>query len=287
MTGYGRAQGHYKDKKITVELRSLNGKVSDIRCKLPLEYKGKELELRKLINDNALRGKFDFAVSTDDNGIISNVGINKNLFKTYYNQLKELESELELSNSDYTQAILRIPNVVQAEAGEISDEEWEIVADLTQEAIKKLTTYRSVEGAATKLDLIERIEDIKKYHSSIQEHETPRLDKLKERLKKNVQDFSQNTNLDKNKMEQGILFYMEKMDINEERVRLDQHCDYFLKELEKETPLKGRKLSFIAQELGREINTMGAKAQYTPIQKLVVKMKNELEKIKEQMANLV
>lgn len=287
MTGYGRTQGHFGEKTITVELRSLNGKVSDIRCKLPLEYKEKELELRKLVTEKALRGKFDLAISTDDNAAIANVGINKNLFKNYYNQLKELQVELGMEHSDFAQAILRIPNVVQAAVGEISDEEWEVIKNLALEVVEKLTKYRAIEGAATKLDLIERVTDIKKFHLAIQDHQEARHDALKERLKKNVQDYSQNTNLDKNRMEQEILFYMEKMDINEERVRLDQHCDYFLSEIEKESPLKGRKLSFIAQEIGREINTMGAKAQFVPIQKLVVKMKNELEKIKEQLANLV
>ncbi len=287
MTGYGRAQGHFQEKTITVELRSLNGKTTDIRCKIPLSYREKELILRKTVTDLALRGKFDFTITTDDNGMVADMGINENLFKSYYRQLKSLENSLEMESTDYAQAILRIPNVVQADPSEISDEEWKLVQSLTKEAVEKLTKYRSIEGEATLADLKERIEEIKKFHYEVQEHEKPRLDNLKERLKRNVQEYSQNTNLDRNRMEQEILFYMEKMDINEERVRLNQHCDYFLEELEKENPLKGRKLSFIAQELGREINTMGAKAQYTPIQKLVVKMKNELEKIKEQLANIV
>ena len=287
MTGYGRAQGHFQEKTITVELRSLNGKTADIRCKLPLQYREKELELRKLVLDKALRGKFDFSITTDDNGTVADSGINKNLFASYYRMLKDLEKELGMNPTDYTQAILRIPNVVQSDTTAMSDEEWETIQNLTLDAIQKLTAYRAIEGEATMIDLRERINDIKRYHSKIQDFETPRLDRLKERLSKNVQEYSQNTNLDQNRMEQEILYYMEKMDINEERVRLDQHCEYFLEELRKEDPLRGRKLSFIAQELGREINTMGAKAQFTEIQKLVVNMKNELEKIKEQLANIV
>ncbi len=287
MTGYGRAQGHYKERSITVEIRSLNGKLADIRCKLPLNYREKELELRKIVLDNAQRGKFDFAISMDENGTVADVGINKALYINYYNQLKDIENELGISPGDYSQSILRIPNVVQAEAVGVNEDEWNYVLSLTNEAIDNLTTYRAIEGEATKLDLRERIHEIKNFHAGIQEHEGPRIANLKERLIKNVQDYTQNTNLDRNRMEQEILFYMEKMDINEERVRLDQHCDYFLEELANDDPEKGRKLSFIAQEIGREINTMGAKAQFTAIQKLVVNMKNELEKIKEQLANIV
>lgn len=287
MTGYGRAQGHYKDRTITVELRSLNGKTTDIRCKLPLSYREKELELRKLITEKALRGKFDFTITTDDNGIEEDAGINKHLFVSYYNQLKQLEKETGMPASDYAQAILRIPNVVQAEGGELTEEEYKVIKDLTLQAVKALTKFRSVEGEATEQDLRERIAEIERSLSEIEQYEEPRLDRLKGRLKQNVQDFTQNTNLDRNRMEQEILFYMEKMDINEEKSRLAQHCIYFIEELDKKSNLKGRSLSFIAQEIGREINTMGAKAQFSEIQKLVVNMKNELEKIKEQLANIV
>lgn len=287
MTGYGRAQGHYKEKTITVEIRSLNGKTTDIRCKLPLSYREKELELRKLVTDEALRGKFDLSITADDNGIQSDMGINKPLFINYYKQLKQLQEETGMPATDYAQAILRIPNVVQVEGGELDDDEYKIIQQLTIEAISKLTSFRAIEGEATKEDLIARIKEIQKFQEGIAEFEVPRLEKLKERLKKNVQEYSQNTNLDQNRMEQEILFYMEKLDINEEKSRLEQHCLYFIEELEKKAQLKGRTLSFIAQEIGREINTMGAKAQFMEIQKLVVSMKNELEKIKEQLANIV
>lgn len=287
MTGYGRAQGHYNEKTITVEIRSLNGKTTDIRCKLPLSYREKELELRKLVTDEALRGKFDLSITADDNGIQSDMGINKPLFINYYKQLKQLQEETGMPATDYAQAILRIPNVVQVEGGELDDDEYKIIQQLTIEAISKLTSFRAIEGEATKEDLIARIKEIQKFQEGIAEFEVPRLEKLKERLKKNVQEYSQNTNLDQNRMEQEILFYMEKLDINEEKSRLEQHCLYFIEELEKKAQLKGRTLSFIAQEIGREINTMGAKAQFMEIQKLVVSMKNELEKIKEQLANIV
>ncbi len=287
MTGYGRAQGHYKERTITVELRSLNGKSTDIRCKLPLSYREKEVELRKFVTDRALRGKFDLTISTDDNGIESNAGINKNLFISYYHQLKQIETETGMPPSDYAQAILRIPNVVQAEGTELHDEEYKVIKDLALEAVEALTSFRKVEGEATAEDLRQRVKEIEVSLSGIKEYEQPRLDRLKQRLVKNVQDYTQNTNLDRNRMEQEILFYMEKMDINEEKSRLAQHCIYFIEELEKKSDLKGRSLSFIAQEIGREINTMGAKAQFSEIQKLVVNMKNELEKIKEQLANIV
>lgn len=287
MTGYGRAQGHYNEKTITIELRSLNGKTSDIRCKLPFNYKEKELDIRKIVMDEAHRGKFDLTISTDDNGVQSDAGINKNLFKSYYKQLKELEKDLDLGSSDYTQAILRIPNVVQVEGSELDDEEWDVIQSILMESIEGLTKYRIAEGETTETDLTTCITEIQKFLEAIKSHEAPRIEQMKTRLHKIVDDYSQNTNLDRNRLEQEILFYMEKMDINEEKVRLENHCNYFLEELRKKHPLKGRKLSFIAQEIGREINTMGAKAQYTAIQKLVVKMKNELEKIKEQLANIV
>jgi uncharacterized protein (TIGR00255 family) len=239
------------------------------------------------VTERAQRGKFDLTITADDNSSQSDMGINKPLFINYYNQLKQLEVETGMPASDYAQAILRIPNVVQVEGGELEDEEYEIIKELTVSAIEKLTAFRAVEGEATKEDLKLRISEIEKFHQGIAEFEEPRLERLKERLTKNVQDYTQNTNLDRNRMEQEILFYMEKMDINEEKSRLGQHCIYFIEELEKETNLKGRTLSFIAQEIGREINTMGAKAQFTDIQKLVVSMKNELEKIKEQLANIV
>jgi uncharacterized protein (TIGR00255 family) len=252
-----------------------------------LNYREKELDLRKIIKDEAHRGKFDFTISTDDNGTISDVGINKSLFKNYYHQLKELDNELQFGGTDFVQAILRIPNVVQADVTELADEEWAVVEKLAYDAIRKLIDYRAIEGLATKTDLVERIKDIKKYLQKTEEFEADREGRLRARLMKNVQDYSQNTNLDQNRMEQEILFYMEKMDINEEKMRLEQHLDYFIEEIEKPSFLKGRKLSFIAQEIGREINTMGAKAQHTDTQKLVVMMKNELEKIKEQLANIV
>ncbi|WP_235297752.1 YicC/YloC family endoribonuclease [Portibacter marinus] len=287
MTGYGRAQGQYKDRTITVELKSLNGKSTDIRCKLPLSYREKELELRKLITDRALRGKFDFSISTDDNGIEEDAGINKNLFISYYNQIKQIEEETGMPTPDYAQAILRIPNVVQAEGSELKDAEYEVIKTLTLQAVDNLTKFRKIEGKATEEDLRERIAEIEKSLAQIEAYEKPRLNKLKDRLKQNVQEYSQNTNLDQNRMEQEILYYMEKMDINEEKSRLAQHCVFFIEELDKKSDLKGRTLNFIAQEIGREINTMGAKAQFSEIQKLVVNMKNELEKIKEQLANIV
>ena len=287
MTGYGRAQGHFNDKTITVEIRSLNGKTTDVRCKLPLNYREKELDLRKTLVEKAYRGKIDFTITTDDNGLAEDVGINKNLFKSYYAQLKELDSELDFGSSDFVQSILRIPNVIQTDESELNDEEWKVVSTLTNQAIENLTKFRSAEGLATKNDLTERIESIKSHLAAIAPFERARIERMRERLQKNVQEYSQNTNLDQNRMEQEILFYIEKLDINEEKMRLGQHCEYFLEEIEKEIPQKGRKLSFITQEIGREINTMGAKAQYTEIQKLVVKMKDDLEKIKEQLANIV
>jgi uncharacterized protein (TIGR00255 family) len=287
MTGYGRASKNYNDKTIVVEIRSLNGKTTDLRLKLPNAYKEKELNIRKRILTGVGRGKVDVSIEVLTDLGDGEYGLNKKLFTKYFEELKSLKNELGIDSGDLLQSILRIPNVVQSENVETDEEEWKVLNNAVDEALVNLKKFRTDEGDSTKEDLKEKIMSILSCLEAVVPFESQRIDAVKNRLRKNLEDFMGNENVDQNRFEQEVLFYIEKIDINEEKVRLKQHCEYFLEELAKEEAQKGRKLSFISQEIGREINTMGAKAQFSEIQKLVVKMKDELEQIKEQVANVV
>ena len=287
MTGYGRSTSVYNEKTIIVEIRSLNGKTTDVRLKLPNAYKEKELNIRKNILKGVHRGKIDVNIEIQSDLGDGEYGLNKALFTKYYNELTQLQSNLDINSGDLVQSILRIPNVIQAENIETSQEEWDVLNSGISEAITRLQNFRSEEGQMTQNDLSQKINSILQLLERVTPLEEQRIESVRTRLKKNLDEFLGNENVDQNRFEQEVLFYLEKMDINEEKVRLKQHCEYFLEELVKNEPLKGRKLSFIGQEIGREINTMGAKAQFSEIQKLVVKMKDELEQIKEQVANVV
>ena len=287
MTGYGRASNVYNGKTIIVEIRSLNGKSTDLRLKLPNAYKEKELNIRKMILNGAERGKIDANIEVLSDLGDGEYGLNKKLFTKYYEELKKLQTALSINSGDIVQTILRIPNVIQSENLEINEEEWLIVTETVMNAIENLNNFRIDEGESTLSDLNDKLNNILRLLDEVSPFEKLRIDAIKNRLRKNLQEFVGSENVDQNRYEQEVLFYLEKIDINEEKVRLKQHCEYFLEELGHNGSLKGRKLSFISQEIGREINTMGAKAQFSEIQKLVVEMKDELEQIKEQVANVV
>ena len=287
MTGYGQASNQFKDKKIQVEIKSLNGKTSDIRCKVPGSYKEKEIQLRKTLMDKGYRGKFDFTLTIESDKGDDEYGLNKALFRKYYKELKELRKELGIDSGDIVQAILRIPNVVGAVNEEVDEEEWKVVLKTTEDAIKALNKFRAEEGKAAQHDLKDGVKSILKRLEDVEPFEKERIKNLKERFKKNLSDFITDETMDRNRFEQEILYYLEKLDINEEKVRLSQHCKYFKEILTSGESVIGKKLGFIAQEMGREINTLGAKANDKSIQQLVVSMKDALEKIKEQIANIV
>ena len=287
MTGYGQASNQFKDKKIQVEIKSLNGKTSDIRCKVPASYKEKEIQLRKNLMDKAFRGKFDFTLTIESDKGDDEYGLNKALFRKYYQELMELKSELAIESGDILQAILKIPNVVGAVNEEVDEEEWKVVLQTSDDAIKSLNNFRAEEGKATEKDLKEASASILAYLNQVGPFEEQRIVTLKERFRKNLEDFKTDEKVDRNRFEQEIIYYLEKLDINEEKVRLTQHCKYFNEVLESGNPAIGKKLGFIAQEMGREINTLGAKANEKNIQQMVVSMKDALEKIKEQVANIV
>lgn len=287
MTGYGRVSRSFKDKTITAEIRSLNSKYTDIRLKLPQNYRDKEPEIRKMLSEHTDRGKVDFALDIKSLQGDEEYSLNTALFKKYYQELDRLSRELGMAQSDLMQAILKLPNVVAPEENYLDEAEWAAVLETIEEALEKFRQFRLAEGGAIEEDMRIRIANIQQLLSQVDPHEKERVEKLRLRLYQNLEEYLGKDKIDENRFEQEILFYLEKMDVTEEKVRLGQHCRYYLEELDKETALKGRKLSFISQEMGREINTLGAKAYSSDIQRLVVSMKDELEKIKEQVANSV
>jgi len=287
MTGYGQASKAFKDKTIRVEIKSLNGKTSDIRCKVPGSYKEKEIQLRKLVLEKAFRGKFDFSLTIESEKGDDEYGLNKLLFKKYYKELTDLHNELDIPQGDIVQSILRIPNVVGAINEEVDEEEWAQVILTCEEALGALNSFRATEGTAAEKDLREAASNIASLLKDVEQYEDGRIETLKERFRRNLEEFNQDEQVDRNRFEQEIIYYIEKLDVNEEKVRLAQHCKYFDEVINSDTNVIGKKLGFIAQEMGREINTLGAKANEKNIQQIVVSMKDSLEKIKEQVANIV
>ncbi len=287
MTGYGRATSSYQDKTITVELRSLNSKFTDLRLKFPQNFREKESELRRIVMERAERGKLELSIEISSSQGDDQYGLNQALFKRYFRELNALTNELGMSQNDMLTAILRLPNVIATDSDEIEEAEWNAVLQALEEAFRLFETFRKAEGKAMEDDMRARIRVIREYLSQLDPMEADRIVRLRQRLHQNLEEYLGKEKVDENRFEQEILFYLEKIDINEEKVRLEQHCLYFLEELDKNYTQKGRKLSFISQEMGREINTLGAKAYSHDIQRLVVSMKDELEKIKEQVANTV
>ncbi|MBL7802483.1 MAG: YicC family protein [Saprospiraceae bacterium] len=287
MTGYGRASGSFGDKTITVEVRALNSKMTDLKLRLPGDYKEKEIELRKIVTDHAERGKIDLLVDIQNVNGAAAVSLNEGLFKGYHAALTRLCNELNIQQSDLLSAILRIPNVVATSVSDVDEDEWNVVSSVVVRALDTFKSFRRQEGHALEADLRVRVANILLLLSDLGPYETERFSRMRERISNNMEEFFGKENLDKNRFEQEVLYYLEKMDITEEKVRLEQHCKYFLEQIDNKTQSAGRTLSFIAQEMGREINTLGAKAYDAYIQKLVVQMKDELEKIKEQLANVL
>ncbi|MDQ3140792.1 MAG: DUF1732 domain-containing protein [Bacteroidota bacterium] len=285
MTGYGNASGHFKDKEIVIEIRCLNSKVNDFRLKMPSAYRQKELEIRKMLNDLVVRGKLDLNISVENPTGDEEFSLNTKLFKSYYHQIKILSEELDFTNVDILNAIMKFPNVVESHDTSITEEEFAYTSTLLLEAIEKLNDFRSIEGTIIANDMALRVNLILENLTKISELDPERIPQMKERMMKSLNANFSSENIDRNRFEQELLFYLERLDITEEKIRLKQHCDYFLQEFIKKDISKSKKLNFISQEIGREINTLGAKAQNSAIQKHVVMMKDELEKIKEQLNN--
>lgn len=287
MTGYGRATGTWGDKSISIEVRSLNSKFTDLRLKTSQNLREKETELRRRVTDFAQRGKLELNVEIKSAAGDESYGLNAPLFRRYFQELKSLSQELNMPTGDMLQAIVRLPNVVATEEDDIPEEEWQAILDVLENTLCRFKEFRKAEGTAMATDLRVRIENIQTLLEEIRPFEESRSEHLRERMRRHLDEYMSRDKVDENRFEQELLFYLEKMDITEERVRLAQHCKFFLEEMDKSTEVKGRKLAFIGQEIGREINTLGAKAYSADIQRIVVSMKDELEKIKEQVANIV
>jgi uncharacterized protein (TIGR00255 family) len=287
MTGYGKAIAETLQKKITVEIKSLNSKQLDLSTKLPWLYKEKEPEIRNLISQKLDRGKIDFSIYTDIlEGEIATV-INKSAVRNYYNQFKEIAGELNINLDDQIfTAIMKLPDTLKTEKAEMDEAEWDIVRNKIIESIDMLDLYRIEEGNSIMTDLKKCIGKILSLLDKVGSYEAGRITKVREKLTVLLEEHVGTENIDKNRFEQELIFYLEKYDINEEKVRLKTHCDYFTETVNTPAP-NGKILNFIAQEIGREINTIGSKANDSSIQKLVVMMKDELEKIKEQTLNVL
>ena len=289
MTGFGKAVSEFSNKKVVIEVKSLNSKQLDLYTKINYFYRSKELEIRNLVQQELGRGKVELSLVVDQvSEATAGVQINKVAFNNYVNQIKEIseESGVALPNDWFT-VVMRMPEVLKAEQNEeLSDEEWEQTLSAIKEALKALNEFRSQEGEGLKKFFIERIDTIRGYLADVPNYEKARIDKIKARLEENLAALEEKVSLDSGRLEQEMIFYIEKLDISEEKQRLAKHLDYFIETMEKE-PACGKKLGFIAQEMGREINTLGSKSNCSELQVLVVNMKDELEKIKEQVLNVL
>lgn len=286
MTGYGRAQRMTEDRKITVEIKSLNSKQLDLSARIPSLYREKEYEIRNLISRQLSRGKVEVSVNFETISATKSNSINVELFTNYYNELNSLATTVgyDITGEQLMSVILRMPDVMSSEGVKMTEVEASILMEAVVEAVDNINNFREQEGAVLMADLLARVEIIELLMARVLPFESERIDTVKNRLMENLQKMT--IPVDNNRFEQEIIYFLEKFDITEEKVRLKQHCDYF-RQVATETEGVGRKLGFIAQEMGREINTMGSKANHSEIQKIVVEMKDELEKIKEQLLNIL
>lgn len=288
MTGYGRAEEAAGNKTFLIEIKSLNGKQFDLNLKLTPLLRPSEFTIRSLLSEQLLRGTIECTVSLKENGGSGAVTINKQMAKAYFQPLKEVADDLNLQLSEYILgALLRLPDVVTPNSDSLNEQELKQFMQILQNAINELNKHRILEGDALEKDLIERINNIMAYQEKISELEPLRQHRMKDELRRKLEEQVGKENYDSNRLEQEMIYYIEKIDISEEQVRLRNHCDYFLNILKEAEESKGKKLSFVLQEIGREINTTGAKAYDASIQKLVVLMKDELEKAKEQVLNVL
>lgn len=287
MTGFGKASADLSEKTIAVEIKSLNSKQFDAYLRLPPLYREKEAELRLLLSAGLERGKIELNISLDANGETMPFAFNKALARQYYEEIQTLGRDLGIDpGQDLIPVLVRLPDVLKAEQPELSPEEWEQVSEAVSEAIRKLNDFRLQEGRALEKDLRDRVQTIEKLLTDVSKYEDQRIGALRERIFKQIEEAVPQGSIDMNRFEQEIVYYLEKLDITEEKVRLAKHCRYFLDTME-EDGNNGKKLGFISQEMGREINTLGSKANDADMQKIVVLMKDELEKIKEQLFNIL
>ncbi len=281
MTGFGRAEGVFEGKKLTIDIKSLNSKTFDLNIKVPIRYKEKEFDIRKLLNDKLLRGKVDCYINCENLEDSNDVNINKEIVKSYMTQLGEISPGANAI--DYLQMAVRMPEAISNKTADLSDEEWNFLLKIVNEAISKFLEFRTTEGSILQDELGKNVKNIESKLSQVPQYEEERITAVKERYQNTLKEFE---NVDETRFYQEMAYYTEKLDISEEKVRLAQHLKYYLDVMENED-FNGKKLGFISQEMGREINTLGSKANHAAIQKLVVEMKDDLEKIKEQTLNVL
>ena len=281
MTGFGRSEGVFEGKKITVDLKSLNSKSFDLNIKIPFRYKEKEYELRKLLNDRVQRGKVDCYVNLESLSEVSETTVNEALVKSYMEELKKIAADGP--EFEYLKMAVRMPDAIASKFEDLTEEEWSFLLKLVEEALENFGNFRQTEGKILQDELTRNINNIENYLSQVEPYEEVRMDAVKERYRKSLSEFEQ---LDETRFYQEMAYYTEKLDIAEEKVRLAQHLKYY-KEVMQQEKFNGKKLGFISQEIGREINTLGSKASHAEIQKLVVMMKDDLEKVKEQTLNVL
>ncbi len=287
MTGYGKAERNISGKQIAIEVKTLNSKQGDVFTRLPSNYKEKELIIRKMLTAQLQRGKIECNIFVENFSGEGNYSINQALAMKYYEELKSLAKATgNNKDTDLLPLLIKMPDVLINETNKLDPEEWEAVEDGLLECLNQVTEYRREEGKVLETDFLNRIQNIETLLESIPKYEQARVNKLKEKLQHDIAEMLNNNQFDKNRLEQEMIYYIEKFDITEEKVRLKNHCAYFKETLEKPESL-GKKLNFIGQEIGREINTIGSKANDTEIQHIVVMMKDELEKIKEQVLNIL
>ncbi len=282
MTGFGKSSDTIFDKKVAVEIRSLNSKSTDIRLKIPGSHKAYELPIRKKIGDALQRGKIECVITEEPISNEISTELNTDLILSYYNQMTDLAQKVGGDTTNLLASILRFPDVLQTQEAEISEEEWSELSNLIDVAINNLVNSRKEEGKTINTDFNKALNTIEYLLNEVPKHEKSRIDIIRNRMHKSLEKL--NEKIDENRFEQELIYYIEKLDVNEEKTRLQHHIDYYRKTMETDTSI-GKKLGFIAQEMGREINTLGSKSYYADLQKIVVEMKENLEKIKEQVAN--
>lgn len=295
MTGYGKSVAEYEGKKIHVEVKSLNSKALDLSTRIAPLYREKEMEIRQKIQQALIRGKVDFCIWIEkEAGLEDSASINQALVANYYKQLMETAKNIGLSTdsaygsnsaTDILQIVMRMPDVMtRAEVEQLTDEEWKVASAAIDEALKEITEYRRKEGAALEVKFNEKVDNIEALMNSIEPYETSRVEKIRTRIVEGLKAIPE-IEYDKNRLEQELIYYIEKLDISEEKQRLTQHLKYFRETMAEMDGGQGKKLGFIAQEMGREINTTGSKSNQAEMQNIVVQMKDELEQIKEQVLN--
>ncbi len=287
MTGFGKTEFEINNKKVTIEIKSLNSKQADISSRIPQLFREKEIDIRRDITEILVRGKIDFSIYVENVGESGNAVINDGVVRSYFTQLSSLSRELKLPvNERLLQVVMRLPDTVKVTYETLGEEEWQMLDTYIRKALLQVDQFRIQEGKALETDLRNNINDIQALRKEIEPFERQRIENIKTRLTDNLESLRLNGSVDENRFEQELIFYLERLDFNEEKVRLENHCSYFLETLA-EPESNGRKLSFIAQEIGREINTIGSKANESNIQRIVVKMKDALERVKEQVLNVL